>query len=273
MTLECNRLAGALGAVLDDFTVGDNSDAAVDSVIQHLNTHSLLLIQNQQLNAAHLVAFLDRFSQTMTPWNLTPDIISPDHPKAMVISSSGARSAGSTWHSDYSFIEQPADYSAFYMSAVPNVGGNTAFANMYAAYEALSEPMQTMLGELDAVHDNAHRHEQQFSDGDAYITKETYAKLPPVRHKLVRTHPDTDRKALYFGSAVTKAIVGVPYLESKSIISFLSEHCAKLEFSYRHTWSAGDLIIWDNRCIAHCAIRDYDAAQLREGFIVCSRAH
>jgi len=272
MTLTCSRLAGALGAVVDDFDIRECSDAAVGRFAESLNTHSLLLLRNQRLDAAQVVDFLDRFSESMTPWNITPKVMSTEHPKAMVISSKGARYAGSAWHSDYSFIDKPADYSAIYMSAVPSVGGNTAFANMYAAYDALSDPMKTMFDGLDAVHDNAHRYEQQFTGDDAYISKATYAKIQPVLHKLIRTHPDTGRHALYFGAAVTKAVMGLPYLESKSIVNFLTEHCARLEFSYRHSWNAGDLIIWDNRCINHCAIGDYDVSELREGFIICSRA-
>ena len=273
MTLSCTPVSGVLGAVVDGFDVSATIDrSCADAVVDALSEHSLLLFRNQTLSASQIVAFLDLFAVTMTPWSLTPQFISPDHPKASVISSRGARYAGATWHSDYSFIEEPADYSAFYLSQVPSVGGNTAFANMYAAYDALSEPMKTMLAGLEAIHDNAHRHEQQYPLDDQVVSKATYAELPPVKHPLVRVNPATGRKALYFGAAVTKAVADLPFLESRTLIAFLTEHCARLEFSYRHVWAVGDLIVWDNRCISHCAIADYDLSEHREGLIVCARA-
>ena len=273
MQFHIQRVAGALGAQVSGIDVSEPLGVEeLEQVMNALADHSLLVFKQQSLGATKVVEFLEQFATILVPWTLTPETLSAENSNAMMISTRGHRYAGAAWHADYSFIEDPADYSAFYMSAVPSVGGNTAFASMYAAYETLSAHMKIMLDGLSAVHDNAHRHEQQYPLGDDVVSKETYAKLPPVKHPLVRVHPLTGRKALYFGAAVTKAIVGLPYLESRALINFLTEHCARLEFSYRHVWESGDLVLWDNRCATHCAVTDYDLNELREGLIVCARA-
>ena len=183
----------------------------------------------------------------------------------------GARYAGQAWHSDYAYIENPADLSCFYMRKTPSVGGDTAFANMYAAYDALSDRMKAMLDGLDALHSNAQRHRLQYVAEDAPISKTDLAAFSPVRHPLVKTHPVTGRKSLFMSEALTESIIGLPSRESAALLGFLFEHCGRPEFVYRHVWRPNDLIVIDNRCTNHCAVADYDMNEVRELLIVCVR--
>ena len=151
------------------------------------------------------------------------------------------------WHSDSSFKPIPAMASLLHARIVPEVGGDTAFANMVAAYAALSAPMQQRIDGLVAVHNF------YWSRRDAEVTgftQEEQDAIPSVRHPVVRTHPESGRKALYVGSH-TESIVGMDWDEGRALIDGLIEHATQLQFTYQHEWRDGDLVWWDNRAALH----------------------
>jgi taurine dioxygenase len=135
------------------------------------------------------------------------------------------------------------------------------FANMYAAYDALSPTYRKMIDGLSAVHDA--------SLGAAYDRMEPGAratmmeKNPPVTHPLVQVHPETGRKALYAGSRV-RNVTGMSRDESGPLLEFINSHAVRYEFTYRHRWRDNDLLMWDNRCALHYAVPDHDPAELRQ---------
>ena len=267
------KIGGTLGGEVVGFdTLADHPDEVWEAIRVALAEYCVLVFRDQQLSDLEAVAVCDRVGETMDHWNITPEFLSPETNKVYRLSTrpGGARYAGSAWHADYSFIDVPADYSCLHLRTVPSVGGDTGFANMYTAFDELSERMQTMLDGLHAVHNNANRHKFYARD-NAPTEKAKLAELPPVIHPLVVEHPITRRKALYVGEATVEAVVGIPARESKAILDFLFAHCAQPQFIYRHVWRPNDFVLFDNRCASHCAISDYDLNESRQGIVICAR--
>lgn len=161
--------------------------------------------------------------------------------------------ANQLWHTDASFKAVSAKYSLLHAHTVVPEGGETQFADMRAAYDALPQKMKDRIEDLEAEHCIAtSRAKLGFTD----FSEEERKALPPVHHSLVRTHPVTGRKALYLASHASH-IVGMPVPEGRMLIHDLMEHATQSEFVHTHHWQVGDLVIWDNRCTMHRA-RPFD---------------
>jgi alpha-ketoglutarate-dependent 2,4-dichlorophenoxyacetate dioxygenase len=151
------------------------------------------------------------------------------------------------WHSDSSFKVVPAKYSLLHARSIPSKGGNTEFADMRAAYDALDGETKAQVEDLICEHSQIFSRQQiGFFD----LTDEERARFKPVRQRLVRTHPVTGRKSLYLASHAG-AIVGWPVPEARCFLRDLIEHATQREFVYSHTWRVGDLVMWDNRQVMH----------------------
>jgi alpha-ketoglutarate-dependent 2,4-dichlorophenoxyacetate dioxygenase len=151
------------------------------------------------------------------------------------------------WHSDSSFKVVPAKYSLLHARLIPSKGGNTEFADMRAAYDALDAEIKAEIEDLICEHSQIYSRQQiGFFD----LTEEERARFTPVRQRLVRTHPATGRKSLFLASHAG-GIVGWPVPEARLLLRDLSEHATQREFVYSHTWSVGDLVMWDNRRTMH----------------------
>ena len=172
------------------------------------------------------------------------EFMAPDHPVMQV------NYDNRKWHSDSSFKRVPAMASLLHARIVPPTGGDTAYANMAAAYEALSDDMKAKLDGLVAVHNF------YWSRRDVNVTaftKEETMALPPVRHPVVRRHPETRRPALFVGSHA-ESIEGMEWKEGRELIDSLIEHATQPRFVYQHAWRVGDLVWWDNRAALHCGM-------------------
>jgi len=184
-----------------------------------------------------------------------------DHPEIVAIHADADSRyiAGENWHSDLTCNAEPPMGSILYLHTVPQIGGDTLFASMYAAYEALSPRMQAYLAELTAVHDGDHVYRPLFPDLDR--------RYPCSTHPVVRTHPVTGRKSLFVNASYTTRIVEVPKEESDAILAFLYQHCMNPNFQVRFRWRPHSVAFWDNRCTQHLATWDY-FPQTRSGFRV-----
>jgi alpha-ketoglutarate-dependent 2,4-dichlorophenoxyacetate dioxygenase len=166
------------------------------------------------------------------------------------------------WHSDASFRAVPAKYSLLSARTIPGTGGNTEFADMRSAYDALDGDTQAEIEDLITEHSNAYSREQiGFLKVD--YGEENQLKLLPVRHRLVRFDPRTGRKSLYL-SAHIGAIVGWPVPEARMLVRDLTEHAVQRRFVYGHQWRQWDLVIWDNRTTMHRARRYNDLTDVRD---------
>jgi taurine dioxygenase len=167
---------------------------------------------------------------------------------------------GAHWHSDDSYKAVPCALTILYGVAVPPVGGDTQFINMYAAYDGLSPALRRRIDGLKVVHtyDSSRK-----GTRIARLNAAEAAALPAIVHPLVRTHPETGRRALYMNPNRMEAVVGMARAESDALLDALTDHATQPQYQYRHRWRQGDILIWDNRCTMHKANADYPAGSRR----------
>ncbi|MCG8542767.1 MAG: TauD/TfdA family dioxygenase, partial [Alphaproteobacteria bacterium] len=210
----------------------------------------------QQLTPQQQIDFSRRFG----PLDQHPadDAVLPGHPDILVVSTKrengayvGLPDGGPMWHSDLAYRDRPALGSMLYGIEVPAQGGNTGFANMYAAYDALPKALKDAVegrrGVFLAGRNNAKR---SFKRNLSQAQKD---RTPAVTHPIIRTHPETGRKSIFASPQHTIAIEGMDETESDAILAELFAHSTGPGFVYHHNWRAGDLTFWDNRCVLHIA--------------------
>jgi taurine dioxygenase len=188
------------------------------------------------------------------------------HPEILVIHADekSRHVAGENWHSDVSCDPEPPMGSVLYMHELPPVGGDTLFASMYAAYDALSEPMKRFLEPLTAMHEGEHVYRGRYGVDDAGRV------FPKAEHPVIRTHPVSGRKALFVNGGFTTRIVQLKRPESDAVLQFLYRHVETPEFQCRFRWQVNSVAFWDNRCVQHHAMWDY-YPQRRHGHRVTIR--
>lgn len=226
--------------------------------------HQVLVFPGQDLSPEALIGFSSNFGELdnhdSQPFNRLPGydkvMLLSNRPVGGTLPPGGA--AGVNWHTDLSYTVRPAMGTFLYCMEKPQIGGDTLFANMYTAYETLSPRMRAFLDDLEAVHDVSLINTKRAPE----VVAEFKRLNPPVVHPAVRVHPETGRKALYVNDRV-RTFVGLSEAESKPIIKFLCEHSVAPKFTYRHGWRVGDLVMWDNRCLTHMAVGDFDRHEIR----------
>ncbi|MGP0090274.1 MAG: TauD/TfdA dioxygenase family protein [Xanthobacteraceae bacterium] len=178
----------------------------------------------------------------------------PDHPEIFVVQADekSKHVAGEDWHSDVSCDPEPPMGSILYLTEVPpDGGGDTLFANMYLAYETLSEPIRKLIDGLTAIHEGEHVYRERYTIGAAGKT------FPRAEHPVVRTHPVTRKKCLFVNRYFTTRIVGLRKDESDAILQMLYRCIETPELSMRFRWQPNSVAFWDNRCVQHKALWDY----------------
>jgi len=257
--MKFRKIAGALGAEITgiDLTQSLTSDLVKDIRDIFLN-HNVIFLKNQPLTSQQFMNFAKSMGTPVEypfvkGFEDFPEIIEVkklEHEKV---------NFGGVWHSDTTYLECPPMGSMLLSTETPPYGGDTLFACQYAAYEALSDTMQRMLNGLQGISSSAKadvsktREDRIKSDG-----KDSAPKSFSSIHPVIRTHPETGRKALYVNVAHTSGIEGLTNAESASLLSFLFEHQVKPEFTCRWAWEPNCLAFWDNRCTQHNPINDYD---------------
>ena len=239
------------------------SNRQVDELHRALAEHLVLFFRDQKLDLDAHKALGRHFGEL----HIHPNVPGPPgHPEVLPIhaDANSKRIAGEYWHSDVSCDPEPPMGSILHLHTVPPVGGDTLFASMYAAHDALSHQMQTYLEGLTATHAGEHVYRaQNVLDGRDDAGK-TY---PRASHPVIRTHPVTRRKALFVNAGFTTHIDGIPKEESRAILAFLCEHATQPAFQVRFRWQPHSVAFWDNRCVQHMALWDYYPA-VRSGFRV-----
>ena len=239
-----------------------------------IDEHGMLVFRDQDIDDEQQMAFSANFgSLGTTTLTLRPgykarldprvtDISNLNHENEVLGRNDRRRLyslANRFWHTDNAFRRIAAKYSMLSARAIPSEGGETQYADMRAAYDALPDKMKAQLEDAVAIHSIIHSREIiGFTD---YADEEREG-LPPVPHVMVRTHPGSGRKSLYLASYAHE-IVGMPTPEARMLLYDLIEHSTQREFVYTHRWRVGDVVMWDNRCTMHRA-RDYDMTQRRD---------
>src|SRR5262249_10117715 len=213
----------------------------------------VLVLRNPRLTPAQYVAFARRFGPP------EPHVIDqfhhPDDPNILVLSNRkrngepvGLADAGTYFHTDYSYLQVPARATMLYSIEVPKAGGNTLFANQYAAYDGLDEAMKRRIDKLVAIHHYGNRKIADETNRVAAspLTAEQKAKMPLITHPIVRPHPVTGRKALYAVSGSSYGIVGMPEDEAVALLDELAAHATQPQYVYSLSYRVGDVVVWDN---------------------------
>jgi taurine dioxygenase len=251
-TITVDKLTPIIGAELGGVDLARPTEAQMDEIHRALAENGVIFFRDQQLTAQQHLDFGRRFG----PLHRHPAAPhEPGHPELMIITADkdSPRANGEGWHSDVSCDECPPMGSILYIKECPPHGGDTLFANMVAAWEALSPRMQQYLEGLTAVHDG----EQNYRGTYANFGVQDKPAYPRAEHPVVRTHPVTGRKALFVNKGFTRRILGIPTDESAGILAYLYEHMANPLFQCRFRWRANSVAFWDNRCVQHRAMWDY----------------
>lgn len=256
--IRVHPIAGALGAVISDIDLSkDLADEAVAAIRRAWLEHLVIFFDDQDLSPAQFLAFARRFGEVIEyPFvkglegfpEIVP-IVKLEHERS---------NFGGIWHSDTAYLDVPPMASMLIAREVPPAGGDTLFANMYLAYEALSDGMKRLLDGLVAINSSAkadvsHTREDRMKDSARADSKREYVAAHPV----VRVHPETGRKALYVNVAHTVSFQGMTPEESAPILDYLFRHQTRPEFTCRFRWRVGSIAFWDNRCAQHNPINDY----------------
>lgn len=269
MALKLRKLSYALGAEVCDIDVArPMSEQEFGEIYRAFLGNGILLFRNQDITREQHIEFSRRFGE-LDRHDALPRDRHKDYPELLMVtnepkpdgSPSDTKYTGRQWHSDMSFTTAPSLGSLLKSYAVPEVGGDTLFANMYMAYDALSDGMKKLIAGLHGIHLSGTR--KLANDDTGLVRAEEQKRInPPVAQPVVRTHPETGRKALYIGEKV-KRFEGMTESESKPLIDYLVGHATRAEFLYRHQWKKNDIVAWDNRCVMHQALGDFDDTQLR----------
>jgi len=240
-------LSGTLGAEVTGVDVRDIGDTTVDQLRTMLADYHLLLFRNQDLTPRDHADFAAKFGPLSVHPRLraiaeAPELIEVYDPKNPI---------ATTWHQDQTFLPCPPSSTMLVARLLPPAGGDTMFANQHAAFEALSPPMQHIVAGLRATHRRvAH-------DGEGRVVEHDEAS-----HPVAPVHPVTGRRALFVNRDYTVAIDGFAAAESEALLGFLYAHSARPEFTCRHRWAMGDVVLWDNRSLLHCVVGDATGPRL-----------
>jgi|AP82_1055514.scaffolds.fasta_scaffold44140_3 taurine dioxygenase len=270
MSFTVNPLSPVLGAEITGLDIAQpmGENLAKDIRQSWLDAGGLLVIRDQTLTTEQHIQFSRHFGPLFGAPGETPlqetvsRYLHPDHPEIYRVSNrvengkpKGRAGAGTYWHSDVSFKQRPASASIMHAIEIPDIGGDTLFCNMTAAYEALSGAMKEMLAPLHAHHDFAQTAATQFAK--PVVIEEDLKGDNRAIHPVVRTHGDTGRKSLYVNPGMTTGLDNFDDEESAVLLGFLFDHATQPEFTFRHHYRQGDVVMWDNRSLMHYAINDY----------------
>jgi taurine dioxygenase len=255
--MEVRRLSGALGAEIHGVDLGEKqTEDAVAEIRRIFLEHLVIFFHDQTLTPAQFMAFARRMGKPVEyPFvkgiDGFPEVIEVkklEHER---------HNFGGIWHSDTAYLAEPPMGSMLLAREVPPFGGDTLFANQYLAYESLSEGMRRMLSGLIAINSSSKADVSKTREDRIKTDGKSDSKEYLAEHPVVRSHPETGRKALYVNIAHTARFKGWTDEESAPLLQFLFAHQVKPEFTCRFRWRAGSLAFWDNRCAQHNPVNDY----------------
>ncbi len=262
MSIQYTPLSGAIGAEIQGIDLARATDAEIAEIRQIWLAHNVVFFRGQTLPPADFLALARRFGQPIEyPFVKGIDgfaeiipVLKLPHEKV---------NFGGIWHSDTTYLEQPPAATMLVAREIPSHGGDTLFANMTLAYETLSPGMKKLLEGLRYISSSAKADVSRTREDRIKDSKRDDAKtLYEATHPVVRTHPETGRKALYVNVAHALRFENMTVEESAPLLDYLCQHAIRPEFTCRFRWTPGALALWDNRCTLHNPVNDYHG-QLR----------
>lgn len=259
ITFQVRPIGGHMAAEVIGLDLSEPfDDATLKAVRDAFLTHQILAFRNQDLDKDQQVTFTQQFG-TLERHTLS-NRGTNSHPQVHTVTNlddqgrpTGTVGSGQ-WHSDKSFRPEPSMATVLHAKMLPPQGGDTLFANLYAAYDHLPDAEKSALDGLMVVHSWEHSR----ANIGRTLSAEEIADAPPSTHPLVRVHPETGRKALFIGMHASH-IEGMDQMEGRRRIEALEDHATQPRYVYRHQWQPGDILMWDNRCLMHRADPNFDA--------------
>jgi taurine dioxygenase len=255
--LDIKPMAGALGAEIHGLDLSRELSATDRKRVRDLlNEYEVIFFRDQDISPARQKALALSFGPLQT--HPAYDTVE-GFPEVTILESTAEKpSKIEAWHSDMTFRQHPPMGTVLRSVIIPPKGGDTLWASMTAAYNGLSVPMQEFLQGLTAVHDFAHGFKESLAEpGGRERLADAVAANPPVRHPVIRTHPETGRKVIFVNSLFTTHIEGLRAAESDALLDFLFRHVTTSEYTCRFQWRPHSIAIWDNRSTQHKPINDY----------------
>jgi taurine dioxygenase len=240
--IEIQRATGTIGAEIRHVDLKNLNEESFSVLRAALLEHCVLAVRDQSLTPDDHIALTKRFGDLYTyPGDVRA---TEDYPEVVAVASKPkTETVTEVWHVDAANESRPPAIAILVAREVPETGGDTMFANQYLAYETLSERLRQILDTLNGVNHYPSATRQQVAI-----------------HPIVRVHPETGRKSLFVSPNQVRSFEGMTEEESRGLLGFLFEHSVLPEFTYRHRWAPGDVVIWDNRCTLHYAVHDYSEA-------------
>jgi taurine dioxygenase len=241
---DIRRLSGSLGAEIRGIALSEAGPGDVDALRDLLTEHLVLFFPDQHLTPDQHIAFGRLFGELEAHPNLP---LGAERPEFFELHATGGAGAiADEWHSDLTCQAQPSLLAILQMRKCPAVGGDTLWANMYKAYDELSEPMKALCDGLTALHDASPHHK------------------PEVKaiHPVVRVHPVTGRKSLFVNEHFTRRIVEMSHDESEMLLRHLTRWASSTRFTVRYHWTEGTVAMWDNRCTQHHVLNDFEGERV-----------
>lgn len=257
-TLAVRPMAGAIGAEIHGVSLAERlTNETIQAIREVWLEHGVIFFRDQPLSPETFQAFAERFGDVVE-YPFVKGL--PDHPMIIPVLKlpHEKHNFGGIWHTDTAYLAAPPMGTMLIARELPPKGGDTLFASGYAAYEALSPGLKETLGALKAANCSAKAEVTKTREdrvADSATDKSNQALVG--EHPVVRTHPETGRRALYVNPAHTTHFVGWSEQESQSLLDFLFAHQVKPEFTCRFNWQPGSIALWDNRCVLHNPINDY----------------
>ena len=260
-------LAGALGAEVRGIDLRAIGEREFEEIHDAFLKHAVLVFRDQQLEPDDLMRFGSRFGEPCF-YPFVSGIEGYPYIFEVVKEETEMVNFGGNWHSDTTYLGEPPLATLLYALETPSHGGDTLFSNACAAYEALSAGMRAMVDGLVGVNSaslkvTGGRRKMHSTIGGMKVHDTEKADEYEAEHPVVRTHPETGRKALYLSRSHTIRFRDMTEQESRPLIDFLQAHQTRPEFTCRVRWTPGTLSVWDNRCTQHCAVNDYHGQRRR----------
>lgn len=263
--LEIRKLAPGFGAEIEGVDLRDATPGAIDAIRTAIGAHRVVAIRGQRLDPEAQKAFSRHLGTLVAVPYVRP---LPDHPDVIAVlkeaDETRVSTFGSWWHADFSYLAAPPVHTVLHAIEVPPSGGDTLFADLCGAHDALSAGMRAMLAPLRAMHGGFVYGTRNVGDGAlaparGIVISRGNADADVERaHPLVRLHPPTRRAALFANPTYTTRLENMTEAESRPLLEFLYAHATRPEFTLRHRWRQGDVLVWDNRATIHLAVNDYD---------------
>ncbi len=268
--VEVRRVSPKIGAEILGVDVRSLDAAAFNAIYRAFLDHIVIVVRGQQLTEQEFLDFSARFGELKV--HITKKAQHPRYPHLMLMDNRildtrrGEEDQtapllvkiGAVWHTDTSYDYVTAKATGMYAVNVPSTGGDTLFANSYAAYDALPAELKNKIEGLSATYvygGRLKRQQERIEDAER--------GRPAAVHSLVQFHPETGRKTLYFNDGQIMSVLGVDQEESDALIGDLARRTGSADGDYRHQWRPGDVVLWDNRCAIHCATGDYPVNERR----------